>query len=82
MSDELEARLKSVQTDLADVQEQVRELKEQLDEKDASVEEVAAKVAVQLTELNSKKDALAELAREVETLRLEAAQVRGALDDP
>ena len=82
MSDDLEARLKSVQKDLAGVEDQVRALQEELGGEDASLEKVAAKVAAQLAELNERKNAVDELDRQVEALRQEAAQVRDAVDDP
>jgi chromosome segregation ATPase len=82
MSDELEARLKTVQKDLAQVQREVNELKEQVGAPDPVVAKLAEKVAEQLHELSERKDAFAELEGELIKLRLEAAQVQGAVDEP
>lgn len=81
MTDELEARLQTVQKELASVQREVKDLKEQVGAPDAVVERLAAKVAAQLEALTREQETFAELETELRKLREEAAQVEGAAEN-
>lgn len=81
MTGELEARLQTVQKELASVQREVKDLKEQVGAPDAVVERLAAKVAAQLEALTREQETFAELETELRKLREEAAQVEGAAEN-
>lgn len=82
MSEELEQRLARTQHELVQVQRELEAAKAELDAPDSAQLKLQAQVDKSANDLSARKEAIDELAREVEQLREEARQVAEAALNP